>query len=137
MADVELRKVKDLQKVYHLNLIFIFLQAFTEMHINKIETTKQVKLIDFRTDVLKNTKQKYFLTNKGISDLNDGSRVYSSIGRMFALTSVSQVRDDLNYNQDKCEDGIKKLTEKKTFLVKNLQEQEEALRELVKQKKDK
>ncbi|KAL5281979.1 hypothetical protein ACFFRR_005330 [Megaselia abdita] len=118
MADVELRK------------------AFTEMHINKIETTKQVKLIDFRTDVLKNTKQKFFLTDKGISDLQNDSRVYQSIGRMFALTNVPQVREDLIANQEKCESAIKQLTEKKSFLVKNLQEQEDALRDLVKQKKD-
>lgn len=106
------------------------------MHINKIETTKQVKLIEFRTDVLKNTKQKYYLTSKGISDLNEDSRVYSSIGRMFALTTVPEVREELNVNQGKCDDAMKTLTEKKSFLVKSLQEQEESLRELVKQKKD-
>lgn len=116
--------------------MFLCFQAFTEMHINKIETTKQVKLIDFRTDVLQNTKQKYILTNKGISDLGNDSRVYSSIGRMFALTTVPQVREDLNTNQEKCDSAIKALSEKKTFLVKNLQEQEDSLRDLVKQKKD-
>uniref|UniRef100_T1GB04 U2 snRNP-associated SURP motif-containing protein n=1 Tax=Megaselia scalaris TaxID=36166 RepID=T1GB04_MEGSC len=117
MADVELRK------------------AFTEMHINKVETTRQVKLIDFRTDVLKNTKQKYILTSKGIADLSDDSRVYSSIGRMFALTTVPQVREELVANQEKCDSAIKQWSEKKTYLEKNLKEQEDGLRELVKQKK--
>lgn len=111
------------------------MQAFTEMHINKVETTRQVKLIDFRTDVLKNTKQKYILTSKGIADLSDDSRVYSSIGRMFALTTVPQVREELVANQEKCDSAIKQWSEKKTYLEKNLKEQEDGLRELVKQKK--
>lgn len=107
------------------------------MHINTLETSRQVKLIDFRTDVLKNQKQKYILTSKGIADLSDDSRVYSSIGRMFALTTVPQVREELEANSEKCENAIKQWSEKKAYLVKTLKEQEDGLRELVKQKKTK
>ena len=104
------------------------------MQINQIETSKQVKLIDFRSDVLRNTRQKYILTEKGISDLTDDSKVYSSVGRMFALSNVSEIRDELKSNQEKCDDVMKQLGEKKLYLVKSLKEQEDQLRELVKQK---
>lgn len=105
------------------------------MHINTLETTRQVKILEFRTDVVKQQKQKFLLTSKGISDLNDDARVYSSIGRMFALTTVPQVREDLEKSQEKCDATIKQWSEKKEYLMQNLKEQEDGLRELVKQKK--
>ncbi|TMW44225.1 hypothetical protein DOY81_010697 [Sarcophaga bullata] len=49
-------------------------KAFTEMQINKIETTKKMNVIDMKCDVVKTGKQKYQLTEKGTSDLSDDTR---------------------------------------------------------------
>ncbi|TMW41700.1 hypothetical protein DOY81_013219 [Sarcophaga bullata] len=111
-------------------------KAFTEMQINKIETTKKMNVIDMKCDVVKTGKQKYQLTEKGTSDLSDDTRVYLSVGRMFVLTSVQDMRNDLKAKQEKCDKAIDLLSKKKEFLVKSLKDQEDGLRELVQQRKE-
>ncbi|XP_005189439.1 prefoldin subunit 1 [Musca domestica] len=111
-------------------------KAFTEMQINKIETTKKINMIDMKCDMVKTGKQKYQLTEKGTSDLTDDTRVYLSVGRMFVLTNVTDMRGDLKAKQDKCDKAIDLLSKKKEFLLKSLKDQEDGLRELVQQRKE-
>ncbi|KAH8298183.1 hypothetical protein KR018_010559 [Drosophila ironensis] len=111
------------------------LQAFTEMQITKMETTKKINMIDMKCDMVKTSKHKYQLTEKGTSNLTDDTRVYQSVGRMFLLTDVKNMRDDLRGKQDKCDKTIEVLEQKKQFLAKSLKEQEDGLRELVQQRK--
>lgn len=49
-------------------------QAFTEMQINKLETTKKINMIDMKCDMVKTGKHKYQLTEKGTSSLSDDTR---------------------------------------------------------------
>ncbi|XP_065357573.1 prefoldin subunit 1 [Calliphora vicina] len=111
-------------------------KAFTEMQINKIETTKKINMIDMKCDMVKTGKQKYQLTEKGTSDLTQDTRVYLSVGRMFVLTSVQDMRGDLKAKQEKCDKAIELLSKKKEFLAKSLKDQEDGLRELVQQRKE-
>uniref|UniRef100_A0A1A9X287 Prefoldin subunit 1 n=1 Tax=Glossina brevipalpis TaxID=37001 RepID=A0A1A9X287_9MUSC len=111
-------------------------KAFTEMQVNKIETTKKMNMIDMKCDMVKTGKQKYKLTEKGTSDLTDNTRVYISVGRMFVLTSVQDMRSELKARQDKCDKALELLNQKKEFLLKSLKEQEDVLRELVQQRKE-
>lgn len=134
-------------------------QAFTEMQINKLETTKKIHMIDMKCDMVKTGKQKYQLTEKGTSSLADDTRyitritithlqvfrwlielfpyrVYQSVGRMFLLTDVQNMREDLKARQEKCDKAIELLEKKKEFLQKSLKSQEDGLRELVQQRKE-
>ncbi|XP_017033061.1 prefoldin subunit 1 [Drosophila kikkawai] len=111
-------------------------KAFTEMQINKLETTKKINMIDMKCDMVKTGKHKYQLTEKGTSSLSDDTRVYQSVGRMFLLTDVQNMRDDLKAKQDKCDKAIELLEKKKEFLQKSLKDQEDGLRELVQQRKE-
>ncbi|XP_030377633.1 prefoldin subunit 1 [Scaptodrosophila lebanonensis] len=111
-------------------------KAFTEMQINKLETAKKINMIDMRCDMVKTGKHKYQLTEKVTSNLADDTRVYLSVGRMFLLTSVNDMRDELKNKQDKCDKAIDLLEKKKEFLQKSLKDQEDGLRELVQQRKD-
>lgn len=63
-------------------------------------------------------------------------RVYLSVGRMFVLTNVTDMRNDLKAKQEKCDKAIDLLSKKKEFLVKSLKDQEDGLRELVQQRKE-
>lgn len=63
-------------------------------------------------------------------------RVYLSVGRMFVLTSVQDMRSDLKAKQEKCDKAIELLSKKKEFLAKSLKDQEDGLRELVQQRKE-
>eukprot|EP00099_Drosophila_melanogaster_P011347 NP_001285661.1 prefoldin 1, isoform B [Drosophila melanogaster] len=111
-------------------------KAFTEMQINKLETTKKIHMIDMKCDMVKTGKQKYQLTEKGTSSLADDTRVYQSVGRMFLLTDVQNMREDLKARQEKCDKAIELLEKKKEFLQKSLKSQEDGLRELVQQRKE-
>ncbi|XP_037961006.1 prefoldin subunit 1 [Teleopsis dalmanni] len=111
-------------------------KAFAEMQINKIETTKKMNMIDMKCDMVKTGKHKYQLTEKGTSDLTNDTRVYLSVGRMFVLTDVQNMRNDLKQKQEKCDKAIILLNKKKEFLAKSLKDQEDGLRELVQQRKD-
>ncbi|XP_036677347.1 prefoldin subunit 1-like isoform X1 [Drosophila suzukii] len=110
-------------------------KAFTEMQINKLETTKKINMIDMKCDMVKTGKHKYQLTEKGTSSLSEHARVYQSVGRMFLLTNVQYMREDLKAKQEKCDKAIELLEKKKTFLQKSLKDEEDGLRELVKQRK--
>ncbi|EDW11740.1 prefoldin subunit 1 [Drosophila mojavensis] len=111
-------------------------KAFTEMQINKLETTKKISMIDMKCDMVKTGKQKYSLTEKSTSNLTDDTRVYMSVGRMFLLTDLDSMRNELKAKQDKCDKAIELLEKKKEFLQKSLKDQEDGLRELVQQRKE-
>ncbi|TDG44864.1 hypothetical protein AWZ03_008672 [Drosophila navojoa] len=111
-------------------------KAFTEMQINKLETTKKISMIDMKCDMVKTGKQKYSLTEKSTSNLTDDTKVYMSVGRMFLLTDLDSMRNELKAKQDKCDKAIELLEKKKEFLQKSLKDQEDGLRELVQQRKE-
>ncbi|SPP86116.1 blast:Prefoldin subunit 1 [Drosophila guanche] len=106
------------------------------MQINKLETTKKINMIDMKCDMVKTGKHKYLLTEKGTSNLDNDTRVYQSVGRMFLLTDVQNMREDLKSKQDKCEKALELLEKKKEFLQKSLKDQEDGLRELVQQRRE-
>lgn len=54
---------------------------------------------------------------------------------MFVLSTLPQMCEKLKSEQKKCDNLITQFNEKKEFLMKNLKEQEDSLRELVQQKK--
>ncbi|XP_019565020.2 prefoldin subunit 1 [Aedes albopictus] len=110
-------------------------KAFSEMQMNKIESTKKIRLLDMKTDSLKVSKQRVELTNKEISQLNADTKVYASVGRMFVLSDVPSLTDEMKIKQNNFEEMIGQCEKNKEFLLKNLKEQEDSLRELVQQKR--
>ncbi|XP_031623322.1 prefoldin subunit 1 [Contarinia nasturtii] len=111
-------------------------RAFTEMQVNKIETTKKLKMFELQTEMLKTSKKKYEITDKEVSNLTPDTRVYSSVGRMFVLSSLPEIHDEIISKQGKCDEILKSLDDKREFLLKTSKEQEESLRELVQQRKE-
>lgn len=110
-------------------------KAFTEMQVNKIESTKKIRLLDIKTEGLKLSKQRAEITNKHISVLDPSTKVYASVGRMYVLDDIPSLTEQLKSKQTSYEEMIAQCEKNKDFLIKNLKEQEESLRELVQQKK--
>lgn len=44
------------------------------MQVNKIETTKKLKMLDLQMEVLKTSKKKYTVTDKEVTDLAPNTR---------------------------------------------------------------
>ncbi|KAL7042585.1 hypothetical protein ACKWTF_001209 [Chironomus riparius] len=110
-------------------------KAFTEMQVNKIETTKKLRIIDSQIDMLKKSKQRLELTSRELNGLSKNGNVYAAVGRMFVMSSVPEIKDDLKIKQDKLEGVIESCDKSKDVLQKNIKGQENALRDLVDAKK--
>lgn len=44
------------------------------MQVNKIETTKKLKMLDIQTEMLKTSKKKYEITDKEVGNLSPDTR---------------------------------------------------------------
>lgn len=111
-------------------------QAFTEMQINKIESSKKLRYLDFQIENLRKSKARYEITESEISTLIPETKVYSAVGRMFVLSSLPEIQDELKQKKEHVIEMIEQCDKNKDFVVKNLKTQEESLRELVMQKKE-
>lgn len=61
------------------------------MQVNKIETTKKIRILDVQIDTLKKQKQRFELTAKEVDNLSDAAKVYSAVGRMFVSSEMVQI----------------------------------------------
>ena len=75
------------------------------------------------------------LTGAEIKSLPEETRLYESVGRMFMLSSRSEITGALDTKQENCKEKIKNLEANKTYLDRSLKDSENSLRELVAQKK--
>ncbi|KAI4470209.1 prefoldin subunit 1-related [Holotrichia oblita] len=110
-------------------------KAFSELQQKAIDTTQKLRLADIQIESLKRQKQHATLTEREISSLEPDTKTYESVGRMFVLTPVSDVKNNLKKKQDAADEKINKLENNKTYLERNLKESENNLREMVQQRK--
>ena len=105
------------------------------MQVNKVETTKKIRILDNQIDSLKAQRKRFELTGKEVDNLSDKAKVYSAVGRMFVMSSVPEIKSELISKQDKVEKVVDSCAKSKNVLISNLNVQETALRELVDTKK--
>lgn len=77
-----------------------------------------------------------FIVFREICSLETSTKTYESVGRMFLLTPMNEVKDNLKKRQTVADDKIKALENNKAYLERNLKEAENNLREMVQQRKD-
>nr|CAD7456023.1 unnamed protein product [Timema tahoe] len=111
-------------------------KAFIELQQKMLETTHKLKMADVQIDGLKRSIQHAQLTDKEISSLDPDTRTYESVGRMFILTDVVEVREHLQKKAENWSDKIKTLENNKSYLERSLKDSENNIREMVQQKKD-
>ncbi|CAH0546386.1 unnamed protein product [Brassicogethes aeneus] len=110
-------------------------KAFVELQGKQLETSQKIKLHDIQIESLKRNKQHATFTEREINTLEDGTKTYESVGRMFLLTPLPDVKEHLQIKQTAAEEKIKVLESNKTYLEGSLVEATNALRELVQQKR--
>lgn len=135
--DMELKKVR-LSSYFSNQIVFMQIfqfKAFTEMQVNKVETSKKIRILDVQIDTLKKQKQRYDLTAREVGNLNESAKVYSAVGRMFVMSSVPEIKDELRVKNEKVEKVVDSCAKSKNLMIQNLADQESALRELVEVKK--
>lgn len=70
-----------------------------------------------------------------ISTLDGNTRTYESVGRMFILTPMDEVKKNLKKRQETADEKIKALENNKSYLERSLKESENNIREMVQQRK--
>lgn len=103
--------------------------------MNKIETSKKIRILDVQIDAYKKSRQRYELTNKEVDNFSDSANVYAAVGRMFIMSSVPEIKEDLKGKQEKLDTAISAFDKTKETLISKLKDQENSLRELVDTKK--
>ncbi|RZC34256.1 Prefoldin 2 domain containing protein [Asbolus verrucosus] len=111
-------------------------KAFTELQEKQIDTAQKLRIADLQIETLKRNKQHASFTEREISSLEEGTKTYESVGRMFVLTPIEQVKEGLQQKQAMSEEKIKVLINNKTYLENSLKDATNSLRELVQQKKE-
>ncbi|XP_023022200.1 prefoldin subunit 1 [Leptinotarsa decemlineata] len=110
-------------------------KAFAELQEKQLETTQKLRMADIQIENLKRSKQHASITEREINAIEEGTNTYESVGRMFFLTPIEKVKENLKTKQNVAEDKIKVLESNKTFLENSLKEATDSLRELVQSKK--
>ncbi|CAL4197515.1 unnamed protein product, partial [Meganyctiphanes norvegica] len=107
-------------------------RAFTELQGKMQETNQKLRIADVQVESLKKQIVHAQLTDKEIESLGENTRVYESVGRMFLLTDIPQVREGLKAKTEKCNDKITTLSSSKEILERSLNESQNNLREMIK-----
>lgn len=105
------------------------------MQMNKIETSKKIRILDVQIDTLRKQNLRFQLTAKEVDDLSADAKVYAAVGRMFVMSSVPEIKSELKTKQEKVEKVVESCVSSKAKVLENLQGQENTLREMVDAKK--
>lgn len=112
-------------------------KAFSQLHEKMIDTTQKLKLADLQIDKLKRTKQRAELTVEQITSYPKNTKAYESVGRMFLLDDIENIKNDLEKRMKNADEKVKTLENNKIYLQQNLKESENNIREMVQQKQNK
>jgi len=109
-------------------------KAFMELQGKMQETNQKLRIADVQVESLKKQIVHAQLTDKEIQSLGDSTRVYDSVGRMFLLTDIQQIRENLKAKVEKCNEKITSLQANKEYLERSMSESQNNLREMIKLK---
>ena len=80
-------------------------KAFTELQMKMVDTKQKIKFTDMQVDNFKRQVAHAMLTDQEIGALPEGTKVYESVGRMFILSDIKNVREGLETKQSLCKVG--------------------------------
>ena len=110
-------------------------KAFMELQSKMIDSKQKMKMADIQIENLKRSITHTELTSTELKSLPESTRLYESVGRMFILSSRSEVSSTLDKKKENSNEKIKNLEANKTYLERSLKDSENSLRELVAQRR--
>merc|ERR1712025_310094 len=109
--------------------------AFAELQSKVIENKQKMKFHDIEIENFKRSIIHSTLTDTEIAQLPKDTKVYESVGRMFLLSDIANVRSGLDKKTEGLKEKIHVLNSNKEYLDRQVKEQENNLRELITSKK--
>ncbi|XP_020894484.1 prefoldin subunit 1 [Exaiptasia diaphana] len=110
-------------------------KAFQELQLKVIDATQKVKIAEAQIEGLKRSNQHAKLTDQEISTLPEDTKTYESIGRMFVLQPISDVRSTIAERIKTNEGKIEQIQANKDYLQKSVKDQEDNIREMLSHRK--
>ncbi|XP_026761261.1 prefoldin subunit 1 [Galleria mellonella] len=111
-------------------------KAFVDLQAKMVETRKKIQIIDSQIGGLTRYLQHVDITQREISQYAPGTKTYESVGRMFLLTDLEEVKTNLKNRETQLTNRTAELEKNKQYLEKNLKESEDNIREMVQQRKE-
>lgn len=111
-------------------------QAFIELQVKMIETSKKIQVIDSQILMLKRVLTHVDITQNEITKLPPATKTYESIGRMFLFNDLEEVKKNLKNREMQLSTRTAELENNKQYLEKNLKESEDNIRQMVQQRKE-
>ncbi|PAA88159.1 hypothetical protein BOX15_Mlig003430g1 [Macrostomum lignano] len=109
-------------------------EAITQLQQKKLQTNQQLMFQSRQMDQLQKDVRHRQLVLEELSSISPEGRVYSSVGRMFMLQPVDEIRTEIRTKISASEDKAKTLEANKTYLEQSLKEAENNLREMIQAK---
>ena len=110
-------------------------KAFMELQSKMLDAKQKMKMADMQIENLKRSITHTELTSSELKSLPENTRLYESVGRMFILSSRSEVTNTLEKKKESNNEKIKNLEANKTYLDRSVKDSENSLRELVAQRR--
>ena len=110
-------------------------KAFMELQSKMLDAKQKMKMADMQIENLKRSITHTELTSGELRSLPENTRLYESVGRMFILSSRSEVTSTLEKKKESNTEKIKNLEANKTYLDRSVKDSENSLRELVAQRR--
>ncbi|XP_022118254.1 prefoldin subunit 1 [Pieris rapae] len=107
-------------------------KAFGELQLKMQSTKKKIHVIDSQIEVLKKVMRHVEVQS---DTLPADTKAYESVGRMFLLTDIEEIKSNLETKVTQLSTRISELEESKQYLEKNLKESQDNIREMVQQRK--
>jgi len=96
-----------------------------------IETTQRVKIAEGQIMQLRRNIAHAKLTDQELASLPTDTPTYESVGRMFVLQPVSDIRKELAEKLRGNEEKIKSIEANKEYLQRSVKEHEDNIREML------
>ncbi|XP_059047502.1 prefoldin subunit 1-like [Achroia grisella] len=110
-------------------------KAFTDLQIKMVDTRKKIHFIDSQIELLKRCMHHVDITQCAISCYPPGAKTYESVGRMFLLTDLEEVKNNLKNRDTQLTKRASDFQKNKEYLENNLKESEDNIREMVQQRR--
>jgi len=110
-------------------------KALAELKLKMIDTNQKIKFSDVQIEGLKRSKRHKEITDAEVCNLAKEAKVYQGVGRCFFASSVPEVREGIAKSVADLNDKIQVFETNKEHLERDLKNSENAVRELVNQRK--
>lgn len=111
-------------------------KAFVQLQAKMVESSQKIQIIEGQMQGINRVRMHVEITQQEINSLSPTTKTYESVGRMFILTDLPEIKSNLKARHAVAQKKISELESSRTYLERSLKESEDNLREMVQLRKD-